>query len=210
MDEHPFVKTFKKVTENGLPGVGAHAPLIPVNRISQPPIGDTSHRSSAVGIILHPVESSIHFILIKRPDYVGFHGGQVSFPGGKMDEDDSSLEHTARRECFEEINLPLGLGKCIGELSEVYIPVSSFIMHPYIFFVEEIPFLTPDPREVESIISFDVFDITNPEKLKTMDIKLANGILRKDIPFFDIDGHKVWGATAMVLAELREILYQFD
>ena len=210
MEEHFFVAKFKEITANGMPGISAHAPLMPLNRIVLPPFDEASHRSSAVGIVLHPVQSKIHCILIKRPEYVGFHGGQISFPGGKMDIEDSNLEYTARRECFEEVDLPFELGNCIGELSSVYIPVSSFIVHPYVFFVNELPPLTPDPREVESIISFDIFDLTNSENLKTTDIKLANGISRKNIPFFDIEGHKVWGATAMILAELKEILKQFD
>lgn len=212
MDEHLFVETFKKITAKGLPGFSAHASLIPTNRIitALPVNTDSTNRSSAVGVILHMAESKVNCILIQRPDYVGFHGGQVSFPGGKMDEGDPDLEFTARRECFEEINLPVNFGVCIGELSQIHIPVSSFVVHPYVFFVDQLPYLTPDPREVETIISFDVFELLNKDNLRRADIKLANGMYRKDVPFFDIKGYKVWGATAMMLAELKAILEQFD
>ena len=101
---------------------------MPVNR----PFTSTSlaskpdYRKSAVGIVLYPEVATANCVLIERPSYDGAHSGQISFPGGKMDLEDPHLEYTARRECFEEIDLPMESGQLIGGLTDVYIPVSNF------------------------------------------------------------------------------------
>lgn len=156
--------------------------------------------------MLYPTTNSANCVLIERPSYDGVHGGQISFPGGKMDATDPHLEYTARRECFEEINLPLEAGKLIGSLTDVYIPVSNFLVSPYVFSLDETPSLTPDEREVESIIEFDVLQLLDHSQIKTKDMKLGKGFIQKNVPYFDINGHVVWGATAMMLSEFREII----
>lgn len=211
MNSKLFVDTFTGIVSDGLPGEQAHTEVMPVNRkFTSDALKQTnSLRQSAVGVILYPQESTINSVLIQRPDYEGTHSNQVSFPGGKMDNTDRDLEHTARRECFEEIDLPIGIGTRIGELTNVYIPVSNFLVQPYVFFVEELPELTPDAREVQSIISFDVFKLIEDQTLKTTDIRFKQGFVRKNVPYYDINGHVVWGATAMMLSELKAILKQF-
>ena len=211
MNSKLFVDTFTGIINDGLPGEQAHTEVMPVNRkfTSEGLQKAESLRQSAVGVILYPQESTINSVLIQRPDYEGTHSNQVSFPGGKMDDTDEDLEYTARRECFEEVDLPLGLGTRIGELTNVYIPVSNFVVQPYVFFVDELPQLTPDTREVQSIISFDVFKLVEEETLKTTDIRFKQGFIRKNVPYYDINGHVVWGATAMMLSELKAILKQF-
>lgn len=211
-NKHSFLVSFKKALEKGLPGELSHKIVLPVKTGYQL-AGKKElefHHESAVGIILYPSQSTIHCILIQRPEYEGVHGGQISFPGGKKDVSDFDLEQTARRECYEEINLPTSSALLIAELSEIYISVSSFLVRPFVFFIDELPSLTPDPREVASIISFDLFSITDESIVKTTDFKTGNGIIRKNIPYFDIDGNKVWGATAMMLAEMKSILERFD
>ena len=79
-------------------------------------------------------------------------------------------------------------------------------MSPFVFSLEERPLLKPDQREVESIIEFDIFQLLEDKRLKTMDMKLGKGFTQKNVPYFDINGHVVWGATAMVLSEFREII----
>lgn len=208
MDFQLFKRLVQEQITNGLPGEAAHSHLMPINRpfTSQSLKEKPSYRKSAVGLILFPEIHSPKCILIERPSYDGVHGGQISFPGGKMDPEDLHLEHTARRECYEEVNLPLGDGEFIGELSEVYIPVSQFLVQPFIFTLNQKPILSPDEREVESIIEFSVFDLLNEDILKTKDIQLSQEYTQKNVPYFDIDGHIVWGATAMMLSEFREIL----
>ena len=211
MNSESFLDTFNLILNSGLPGELAHKEVLPINRkyTSEALKFSNSFRQSAVGILLYPKDSSIHSILIQRPEYDGNHSNQLAFPGGKMDPDDPDLIHTARRECFEEVALPFGTGKLIGELTQVYIPVSNFLVQPYLFFMEELPPLTPDQREVKSIISFDIFKLTKDEILKSTDIHISKGLIRKNVPYYDINGHIVWGATAMMLSELKVLLKQF-
>jgi 8-oxo-dGTP pyrophosphatase MutT (NUDIX family) len=211
MDSKKFIDTFSEIVKAGLPGEQAHAEVMPVSRkfTSDALKSATSLRQSAVGVILYPQDATINSVLIQRPSYEGTHSNQVSFPGGKMDETDHDLEFTARRECFEEIDLPMGFGNRIGELTNVYIPVSNFRVQPYIFYVDDLPPLTPDAREVDSIISFDVFELIKEETLKSTNLRMSQGFIQKDVPYYDINGHVVWGATAMMLSELKAILKQF-
>lgn len=203
-----FISSLKKTIEKGLPGEEAHQLLMPLKRpLSSVAKNDaTSYRESAVGIVLHPFNQSIHCILIRRPSYAGVHSGQISFPGGKRDASDLDLEFTARRECFEEINLPHHHADLIHPLTEVFIPVSKFSVQPYIFYTENLPQLTPDDREVEEIISFDLFDLTRNTEIPRTTIPMNAGFTMKDVPYFKIQGHIVWGATAMMLGEMKVLL----
>lgn len=208
MTANNFILSLKKTIEKGLPGEQAHQLLMPLKR----PLSSiakneaTYYRESAVGIVLHPFNQSIHCILIRRPSYEGAHSGQISFPGGKRDASDLDLEFTARRECLEEIALPHEHAELIHPLTEVFIPVSKFSVQPYIFFTEHLPELTPDEREVEEIISFDLFDLTRKKEIPRTSIPINAGLTMKDVPYFDINGHIVWGATAMMLAEMKVLL----
>ena len=208
MSAQNFLSSFKQTFEFGLPGEEAHQLLMPLKRpLSSIAKANTSnYRESAVGIVLHPFDNSIHCLLIRRPSYEGAHSGQISFPGGKRDAKDLNLEYTARRECREEIALPHEHADLIHPLTEVFIPVSKFSVQPFVFFTDNLPELTPDDREVEEIISFDVFDLIRHDKIPTTSIPINAGFTMKDVPYFDIHGHVVWGATAMILAEMRVLL----
>lgn len=211
MNQKVFFQKFKSEIESGLPGEESHALLMPLNRPYTSSIikSAITYREAAVGVILYPKSNSIYCILIRRQKYEGIHSAQICFPGGKRDEEDDDLEFTARRECFEEINLPINKGELIGKLSPVYIPVSNFMVQPYLFMLSSQPPLVPDAMEVASIIHFDLFTLINDSILKKTDMKFSNGIKRKDIPYFEIDGKIVWGATAMMLSELKTILLRF-
>ena len=207
IDFSSFVEQLKEQIKN-LPGEKAHLDLMPLNRkfTSEALKKKPNFRRSAVAIIFYQELSIIKSILIQRPLYDGIHGGQVSFPGGKMDDSDSNLEFTARREAFEEINLPISTGDFIGKLSEIYIPPSNFLVEPNLFYVDKLPELTPDEREVESIIHFNINDLLIPENLKSEDMQFEGGFTRKNVPYYDLQGYKVWGATGMILAELKQLL----
>lgn len=202
-----FIEQFNFALTSGLPGEAAHALLSPINRpLTSTIIKDiSSYRKSAVSLLLFHKENSIHCILTQRKKYEGVHSQQVSFPGGKMDISDIDLEYTARRESFEEIFLPKDQGTLLTELSDIYIPVSKFIVKPFVFYVDELPILKAEEREVDEIFSFDIFKLLENKVIQTTDIKLAEGI-RKNVPYFSINDKVVWGATAMILSEFREII----
>jgi 8-oxo-dGTP pyrophosphatase MutT (NUDIX family) len=210
MSDH-FIIRLQSALDNKLPGEIAHADLMPINRpFSQEALKRaTNYRKSAVGLVLYEEADSIRCILIQRPQYDGKHGGQVSFPGGKMDSSDPDLEYTAKRECMEEIALEPARMKTIGLLSEVYIPVSKFLVQPYVFYVESLPELKPDEREVDEIFSFEIETLLDDSRIKHTNLTFRNGFNQKNIPYFDIEDKVVWGATAMILSEFKAVLKSF-
>ena len=203
-----FLEKLQQEIEKGLPGENAHLKMSPLNRgVSSIAIqNNTSYRESAIAVILFPKGESIECILIQRQIYEGKHSGQISFPGGKKEENDIHIEFTARRETQEEIGIPIDNGLLICELTSVYIPVSDFLVKPFLYFHEEIPQLIPNEREVAEIFTFKLEELLNEESYSTMSIEITKGIIKKNIPCFNLKEKKVWGATALILNELREIL----
>lgn len=207
MDEQLFLQKITTAFQASLPGIDAHKLLTPRKRpLKREEIEDISaYRESSVAVVCFPVDEKIHTIIIQRPQYEGSHGGQISFPGGKMEPFDLNLEHTARRETKEEIGWELNDSHFLGELTELFIPVSLFSVHPFLYLCEEQPFI-PDQREVAEIIHFPIEKLLESEIVKTIDIPYSNGMKLKDVPYFDIENKVVWGATAIILSELRELL----
>lgn len=192
-----------------LPGESAHIAMAPMNRpLTSLALKEGVHfKESAVSILIHSNQDKPSIIFIQRPFYEGAHSGQISFPGGKKDPDDESLEFTARRECFEEIGVTLSPDDCIGKLTNVYIPVSQFLVVPYLYHTSESLSFKPDPREVAEIFSVSFESLMRDDCISTMEVKFPNGLLQKNIPCFILENKKIWGATALVLNELRTILF---
>ena len=163
-------------------------------------------RVGAVMVLLFPKDDIPHFVLIERATYPGVHSGQISFPGGQVDKNDPNMEYTAIRETKEEIGINETSLEVLGGLSDLYIPPSNFHVHPFVGFIPETPAFIPDPREVHEIFTPSVDELVLPglEKTKT----IFNKRLNKEIeaPCFEIQGKTVWGATAMIISELRELL----
>lgn len=210
MNEKDFLQRLKREITHHLPGEVAHAKMAPINRpLSSFALQHAAEiRESAVAVVLYEEDNLIKCILTQRPDYEGKHGGQVSFPGGKKEPEDLDLEVTARRECFEEIGIPTEQGELIGKLTEVFIPVSSFLVQPYVYFHSEKPQLERNLREVAEILHFPLYDLLEEHRVMTMDIPQGNGSVYKNVPYFHLVDKKVWGATALILNELKEVLKQ--
>ncbi len=203
-----IINRLEKLLNEPLPGSTAHQMMSPAGR------GDTEEliqtllsppRNSAVMIILYPDNDSLNMVMIKRPNYDGVHSGQVSFPGGKFEETDINYEATALRETFEEIGISTEKIKVIGVLSRIYIPPSNFLVYPYIGYCDETPLFTID-SEVDRVITAPVNVLLNDEIVKQGKF-MAGGNLNFQInaPYFEIDNERVWGATACILSELKQI-----
>lgn len=203
-----FLQRIQQSLNGSLPGIEAHKLLTPgkrpLTRDEVPQLNE--YRQSAVAVICFPIDDTIHSILIQRPDYNGNHGGQISFPGGKMESTDNSLEYTARRETHEEIGWELSEKNYLGKLTELFIPVSKFCVQPHLYFCEEIQPFHPDSREVEEIIHFPLEELKRETVVKNKSIRMSSGMTLKDVPYFDINQRVVWGATAIILSELREMI----
>jgi 8-oxo-dGTP pyrophosphatase MutT (NUDIX family) len=162
-------------------------------------------RVGSVLVLLFPIDNEIYTLLTLRTSYKGVHSGQVSFPGGKKDESDSDLMATALRETWEEVGVPDYDIELIGNLTELYIPASNFIVTPFVGLVKARPEFQPNSREVEKIIEAPLSLLLNDQIRKQTQISINEG-LTIDAPYFDIDNEVVWGATAMMLSELVEII----
>ncbi|MEY4974040.1 MAG: hypothetical protein RLZZ55_828, partial [Bacteroidota bacterium] len=151
MDKNWLINCFQK----DLPGEAAQAPYIRY-RAAFENKDRSSARSAAVGIHIYQESQQLYFYLIERSTYDGQHSGQMAFPGGKQDPSDSDLEFTARRESEEELGIHRKSGELIKQLTEVWIPVSGFVVSPYVFFHEKKPTLLINEREVANVESIAI------------------------------------------------------
>ncbi len=202
------IAAIQEITQERLPGERSHADLMPVNRPYSSDVKKHAKdfRESAVAIVLYEEQDALMSLLIQRPTYQGVHSQQIAFPGGKRDLEDPSIEYTARRECMEEIAIPTDALNLLGRMTDVYIPVSKFVVAPHIFAVDTLPALTPDAREVDQIIPFNTSRLLDEDSVQFTDMKFGNGFTQKRVPYFEIENRVVWGATAMMLSEFRSIL----
>lgn len=165
-------------------------------------------KKAAVAIVLFPKNGILHTVFIKRPKYDGPHSAQISFPGGKLDYGDSNLIQTALRETYEEIGLKPDDLIYLSSITQLYIPISNIVVLPVVFYLPYQPEYSIDKREVEYTIDIDLnmlFDV-NSKKEKQLTI----GDLTFNTPYYDVDNNHIWGATAMVIAELKEIINNFN
>ena len=201
-----MIKKIKQKLRQPLPGTKAQLEMAPHLR----KVYDFAPKNATIAcvlILLFPKNDEWHFVLIQRaPHEKDRHSGQISFPGGRLEESDASLEYGALREAEEEVGVDKKEIEILGRLTELYIPVSNFLVHPFVGFLEKTPEWTAQPSEVESVLEIPIADLLNKEKRKKVDMKVRNNIILKDTPYFDFDGKVVWGATAMMLNELAWVV----
>lgn len=192
-----------------LPGKDAHVKMAPqpldlrrfTTTFSEPP------KKSGVLLLFYPDQGAVYFPLIKRPQYPGVHSGQVGFPGGKMEPSDPDILFTALREAEEEIGINASKVEVLGRLTDLYIPASNFLVSPVVGFVPEKPSFVPEQREVARIIVTEVISLFHPEVRKQTRLAVGGGMYL-DTPYFAVEEEVVWGATAMILSELIQVLDQ--
>ncbi len=156
-------------------------------------------------MLLYPKNKITHLALIVRNSYPGIHASQIAFPGGKVEESDTSLSETALRETYEEIGVNSDKVMVDRAFSEVYIPPSNFLVSPFLGLSKEELSFNLSPDEVSDIIELPLFQFLDDKIVVNvnMSTSYASDI---SVPAFQIDGHLVWGATAMMMSELKEII----
>lgn len=188
-----------------LPGKLAHQEAAPYRKVDYDSLNLKTVRKSGVLILLYEKETEPHIVLIERPIYKGTHSGQIALPGGKVEESDKDIVHTALREANEEVGVTMADVEVVGSLSDVYIPVSNFLVSPVIGFVNYRPNFIAQEREVAAIIELQLQKLINTQHLAADNIKLSNGLTLK-VPVFQFNQKTIWGATALMLNELRWVL----
>jgi len=202
-----LINNLKFRLQQPLPGVEAQYKMAPINRSRVDLNSDfkLTVRNSAVMILFCQDANQQWYIpLIERMTYGGVHSGQVSFPGGKQEENDRDLLHTALRECEEEIGL--NDLEAIGSLTELYIPVSGFLVKPFVGICNIIqPSYKTQEREVKQVLHLPLEDLLNDNNILHGEVIVNEGLKIKT-PYIEVETKKIWGATAMILSELRELM----
>jgi 8-oxo-dGTP pyrophosphatase MutT (NUDIX family) len=161
-------------------------------------------RPGAVLILLYQDGNQIHFPIIRRQEYVGAHSGQVSLPGGKTEPGENPIQ-TALREAEEEIGIDRALPRVLGQLTNFFVIPSNFVITPIVATIDHIPVFKPDTYEVAAVLSADLQSLINDDAIMEAEI-VAAGQYKMMAPHFILDQAMVWGATAMILNEFRQVV----
>jgi 8-oxo-dGTP pyrophosphatase MutT (NUDIX family) len=184
----------------------AQSKMIPAARQSRrDPDKPGRARLGCVLILLYPVDGELQLVLTRRRDDLNSHAGQMSFPGGKR-EGQESLVMTALRETEEEIGLSVASVEVIGELTPLYIPPSDFKVHPFVAYYDNgnRPSFTPNPDEVAEIFEVPLRQLLDPSSRGEQLWDFRGQSIT--VPYYAVGQHKVWGATAMMISEFAERL----
>lgn len=208
MDFEIFQKKLTQELQQPLPGIDSQLKLAPYARATRKMAKelDQNPRLSAVLALLFPKNNEPHILLTLRNSYQGVHSQQVSFPGGKQEQSDLSFKHTALRETKEEVGIEPESIRILGQLTEVYIPPSRFLVYPFVGTISTIPKYQKDDYEVAEIIECSINQLLDDTIIKEKDIFVNTTQLKMRTPYFDINGHVVWGATAIMLSELKDVI----
>jgi 8-oxo-dGTP pyrophosphatase MutT (NUDIX family) len=214
MGDLPFsslsIDDIRQALAQPLPGAAAQANMAPEMVDGQPDRWQKvdGYREAGVLILLYPhrtqIHEGLHLVLTRRREYPGVHSGQISFPGGRRERGET-LHTTALREAQEEVGILPETVDVMGQLSSLYTPPSNFCIYPFVAFSPTRPSFQLDPREVAELIETPLSLLLAPASRKKEIWEFSNYGQRR-VPFFDVFGHKVWGATAMILSEFLTLL----
>jgi 8-oxo-dGTP pyrophosphatase MutT (NUDIX family) len=215
----PTIEDIRQALVRPLPGMAGQKKMAP-----QPPAQseDRWHcpvdcREAAVLLLLYPARTNnyqhkpgksslpeLHILLTRRTEYPGVHSGQISFPGGRR-EGQETLWETALRETKEEVGVLPDTLEIMGRLSSLYVPASNFCIYPFVAFTSSRPTFYLDSEEVAEIIELPLSLLLDPANRKE-EVWQFQKYGERLVPFFDVFGHRVWGATAMMLGEFLALL----
>lgn len=204
-----FLHKIPEIKEAPLLAEMAHLKMAPLERLKYLRITEDqklNSRKSAVMMLFYPKGNKTFLVLIERAAYKGVHSSQIAFPGGKWEQQDKDLEETALRETEEEIGVDASKIKIIKSFTQIYIPPSNFLVAPFMGVLETEPKFKPDIKEVAKIIEFPLEALFEDDLVKTV-LKTTSYAKDLEVPAYVYSNYKVWGATAMMMSELKETLF---
>ncbi|WP_430909084.1 NUDIX hydrolase [Maribacter sp. 2-571] len=211
MDFQVFTREVSKIKKLPLPGEASHYKMMPAFRQKELDTFITDRQNSRKAAVMALFYSGkgkeTHFLLILRKTYEGVHSNQVALPGGKAELSDADLLETALRETKEEVGVSPKAIQVIKPLSKVYIPPSNFEVQPFLGFSEVPLSFVAQESEVAALVEVRLRDLLDDANV--FDQRLNTSYAKNvSVPAFRLNGHTVWGATAMMLSELKELFSQ--
>ena len=208
MDFQEFLQFVPKLIDVKLPAFDAHVKMGPLERLQHYQNiehTDKNPKMAAVMMLFYPKNDSPHLILIVRNAYKGIHSAQIAFPGGKYEQEDKDFSFTALRETHEEIGIESNKIDIIKAFTKLYITPSNFMVYPFLGISKEELTFNPDPDEVSAIIEFPLSALLDDAIV--VDTHVTTSYLGNiNVKAFNIDNNIVWGATAMMLSELKDVI----
>lgn len=190
--------------KQALPGIEAHRLMVNKDRLGAGYNPNPEHaKKSAVMVLLFPKGKELYTVVIQRTVDGGPHSGQISFPGGKFEQEDLNLVETAKRECFEEIGIDPSKLKVLGALSKLYIPVSNYMVQPVVAYLANEPNFVLQRSEVQQVVLLPIDQVFSPSSKTVTSLKIKDNLLT--VPVYLIEDCMIWGATAMIFSELEVV-----
>jgi 8-oxo-dGTP pyrophosphatase MutT (NUDIX family) len=203
-----FRENLRTLLRGRLPGTQSHFKMLPAFRRKEytgKPYPENAKKAAVLICFYGGGTGLINTVLIRRVEYDGVHSGQISFPGGKYEDSDGDLVTTALREAEEETGIETGKIEVLGQLSPVFIPPSNFCVLPVAGWFAGTPVLRPEPAEVAEILTADISVFGRKDCLQEITIP-HRSMQEITVPAYILGGHIIWGATAMIISELNDIL----
>ena len=204
MDFQRFITQLKITINNDLPGEESHQKMrVIYDQSIELPFSKINSIPAAVLILLYLADNEIYFFLTKRTNELKHHKGQISLPGGTQ-EGNEKLIDTALRETQEEISINKTSISIIGTITPLFVPVTGFMIYPFIGYSLNKLDPKPDPVEVATIFSVNISDLLNEENRTTEQRNIRGYDVQ--VPYFKLNDYQVWGATSMILSEFRDLI----
>jgi 8-oxo-dGTP pyrophosphatase MutT (NUDIX family) len=206
-DFRNFIAGLKEKLARPLPGLSSQLKMASVSRIIKDGnlVLPEDVRKAGVLVLFYPCGHDLCIAFIKRAEYPGVHSGQISFPGGGREKHDKDITETALREAEEEIGVDRKLVTTIGNLSDLYIPPSNFLVTPVVGYTQTKPVFIPDPEEVETVLEISFDELVKADSKQEKEISIFPALNIK-VPCYYVNGNVIWGATAMIISELIDVI----
>jgi 8-oxo-dGTP pyrophosphatase MutT (NUDIX family) len=201
-----FIDQLQKHLNKTLPAMesqykmaGSYRPVVSIEEAIE-----KQAKTAGILILVTKMDEDFHFLMIQRTTYDGAHSGQMAFPGGKKEPQDASILDTAIRECYEEIGIHVSKSDILGALTPLFIPVSHFVVYPFLAYIDSPLQLIKDTTEVEEIYLFNIQDFFKSENIQDFSFQIQNQTMT--VPSYRFKEQTVWGASAMILSEWYDLM----